>query len=184
MTTTDQHIGKYKILLVDDEKNVLRALTRLLKGYDITSLTSAEEALILAKEQTFDVVISDYRMPGMNGVEFLSKMLAIQPDSIRMILTGYADLGSAQNAINEAEVYRFINKPWNTIEITNAVKSGLEHKRIMQENKRLADQVREQQKQLNQKDAILKALEQEEPGITHVDWSENGAIIINEDDYP
>ncbi len=180
---TENSTKKPKILLVDDESNVLRAITRLLKGYDITALTSAEEALLIAKEVKFDLVISDFRMPGMNGVEFLIKLIVIQPQIIRMILTGYADLESAQTAINEAGVYRFINKPWNNIEITNAVKSGLEHQRILLENRQLADQVREQQILLNEKDKALQALEKEEPGITQVNWADDGSIIINEEDY-
>jgi len=174
---------KPKILLVDDESNVLRAIGRLLRAYETTALTSAEEALLVAKEVKFDLVISDFRMPGMNGVEFLIKFMKLQPESIRMILTGYADLESAQTAINEAGVYRFINKPWNNVEITNAVKSGLEHQRILLENSQLANQVREQQKLLNEKDKLLSALEKEEPGITQVDWADDGSIIINEEDY-
>jgi len=180
---TGNGITKSKILLVDDESNVLKAIGRLLRNYDITALTSAEEALLVAKEVKFDLVISDYRMPGMNGVEFLIKLMAIQPQTIRMILTGYADLESAQTAINEAGVYRFINKPWNNVEITNAVNSGLEFQRVLLENSRLANQVREQQALLNQKDNLLKALEKEEPGITQVNWADDGSIIINEDDY-
>ena len=113
---------KSKVLLVDDELNVLRALTRLLRNYDITALTSAEEALLVVKAVKFDLVISDFRMPGMDGVTFLKNMLQTQPDAIRIILTGYADLESAQMAINEAGVYRFINKPWNNIEIINRLK--------------------------------------------------------------
>ncbi len=171
-----------QILLVDDEPNVLRSLSRILKKYAITTFTSGEEALLLAKEQQFDLVISDFRMPGMDGVDFLCKFMRLQPDAIRIILTGYADLESAQAAINSAEVYRFINKPWNNFEISNAVECGLEHKRILLENRRLADQVREQQKMLDEKDAILMALESEEPGITQVNWSDNGAIILDEED--
>jgi len=180
---TESSIKKAKILLVDDESNVLRAISRLLREYDITALTSAEEALMTAKEVKFDLVISDYRMPGMNGVQFLIKLMAIQPYTIRMILTGYADLESAQTAINEAGVYRFINKPWNNIEISNAVKSGLEYQRVLLENSLLANQVREQQALLNEKDSLLKALEKEEPGITQVNWADDGSIILNEEDY-
>jgi len=176
-------IKKAKILLVDDESNVLRAISRLLRDYDITALTSAEEALVIAKEVKFDLVISDYRMPGMNGVQFLIKLMAIQPHTIRMILTGYADLESAQTAINEAGVYRFINKPWNNVEITNAVKSGLEYQHVLLENSQLANKVREQQALLNEKDSLLKALEKEEPGITQVNWADDGSIILNEEDY-
>jgi len=180
---TESSIKKAKILLVDDESNVLRAISRLLREYDITALTSAEEALMTAKEVKFDLVISDYRMPRMNGVQFLIKLMAIQPYTIRMILTGYADLESAQTAINEAGVYRFINKPWNNIEISNAVKSGLEYQRVLLENSLLANQVREQQALLNEKDSLLKALEKEEPGITQVNWADDGSIILNEEDY-
>jgi len=174
---------KANILLVDDESNVLRAISRLLRDYNITALTNAEEALSVAEKTAFDLVISDFRMPGMDGVTFLTKFMSIQPDSIRMILTGYADLESAQTAINVAGVYRFINKPWNNVDITNAVKTGLELRHILQENRHLADKIREQQNQLNEKDALLQALEKEEPGITQVNWTEDGAIYINEEDY-
>lgn len=180
---TENNNQKAKILLVDDESNILRAIARLLKDYETTAVTSAEEALFIAKEVTFDLVISDFRMPGMDGLKFLIKFMQLQPDAIRMILTGYADLESAQKAINEAGVYRFINKPWNNIEIINAVKSGLEHQRILLENYQLANQVREQNKLLSEKDRILNALEKEEPGITQVNWADDGSIIINEADY-
>ncbi len=172
-----------KILLVDDESNVLRAISRLLRDYQVTSFTNPEEALKVAKTTNFDLVISDFRMPGMDGITFLTQFMKLQPESIRMILTGYADLESAQLAINTAGVYRFINKPWNNVEVSNAVKSGLEHKHILLENKRLADQVREQQLQLSEQEKLLKALEQEEPGITKVNWTEDGAILIDEEDY-
>lgn len=172
-----------KILLVDDEPNVLNALSRLLKQYHLTTASSGEEALILAMERPFDVVISDYRMPGLDGVEFLIRFKHLQPDAIRMVLTGYADLEGTQHAINEAEVFRFINKPWNNLEILNAVEKGLEHRRILLENRALADQVRAQQALLDEKDRILKALEAEEPGITHVNWAEDGSIILDDEDF-
>jgi sigma-B regulation protein RsbU (phosphoserine phosphatase) len=122
---------KPKILLVDDEPNVLRALNRLFRDYDVSAVDSAEEALRVAREKLFDVVISDYRMPGMDGVTLLCKFKAIQPNAVRLILTSYADLENTQRAINEAEVFRFINKPWDNNEILNAVSRALEHKRIL-----------------------------------------------------
>jgi response regulator RpfG family c-di-GMP phosphodiesterase len=173
---------KPRILLVDDETNVLRALYRLLRDYEISAVNSGEEALLLAKEKQFDLVITDYRMPGMDGVTFLCKLKKIQPDAVRMILTGYAALESAQQAINEAEVFRFINKPWNNVEIANAISRALEHKRILSENKALADEVRRQRALLDEKDMILRALEREEPGITQVNWGPDGSIIIDEAD--
>lgn len=155
----------------------------MLKQYRLTTSSSGEEGLLLAHEIRFDLVISDYRMPGINGVEFLSRFKLLQPDAIRMILTGYADLDGAQQAINEAEVFRFINKPWNTLEIISAVENGLEHRRILLENRALADQVRAQQALLDEKEAILRALEAEEPGITKVNWASDGSIILDEEDF-
>lgn len=172
-----------KILLVDDEPNVLKSLSRLLKQYHLTTASCGEEGVLLAKEHMFDLVISDYRMPGINGVDFLIRFKRIQPDAIRMILTGYADLEGAQHAINDAEVFRFINKPWNNLEIVNAVENGLAHRRILLENRVLADQVRAQQALLDEKEAILKALEAEEPGITKVNWGADGSIILDDKDF-
>ncbi|MBL1264727.1 response regulator [Methylomicrobium sp. RS1] len=172
-----------RILVVDDEPNVLRSISRLLKDYQVTSFLNGEEALAAALKMPFDLVISDYQMPGMNGVEFLTFFKAIQPDTVRMILTAYADLNSIQHAINEAEIFRFINKPWNPVELINAVTRGLEHKHILMENKTLADEVRRQRLLLEQKEAILNALEAEEPGITKVKWTEDGSIIINSSNY-
>lgn len=172
-----------RILLVDDEPNVLRSLLRILRDFEVTTFSSGEDALSAARETPFDVVISDYRMPGMNGVEFLIFFRAIQPDAIRMILTGYADLNGIQQAINDAGVFRFINKPWNPLEVVNAISRGLEHRNILMENRALANEVRKQRRMLEEKDAIIKTLEAAEPGITQVDWADDGSIIIDPKDY-
>jgi DNA-binding NtrC family response regulator len=171
-----------KILLVDDEANILKSLARVLRLFDLTLASSGEDALNLAKQKAFDVVISDYRMPGINGIEFLSQFMLIQPDAMRIILTGYADLESTLTAINDIGVFRFINKPWNNFEIINAVERALELKWVLSENRRLANQVRKQQSRLNQQVAILRALEDEEPGITKVNWAEDGSIILDDID--
>ncbi|MFA5983108.1 MAG: response regulator [Methylococcaceae bacterium] len=172
-----------RILLLDDEPNVLNALSRLLKAYQVTTFCSGEDALLAAKDMQFDLVISDYRMPDLNGVEFLTFFKVLQPDAIRMILTGYADLRGIQLAINDAEVFRFINKPWDNFEILNAVTRGLEHRHMLIENRELAAQVRQQRELLEEKDAILQALEAKDPGITKVNWGPDGSILIREEDY-
>lgn len=172
-----------KILIVDDEPNVLKSLSRLLKQYEPITAGSGEEALLLAETRVFDLVISDYRMPGMNGIDFLILFKRMQPDAVRIVLTGFADLEGAQHAINEAQVFRFINKPWSNLEILNVVENGLAHKRMLLENRALADQVRAQQKLLDEKDALIKALEAEEPGITKVNWADDGSIILDDEDF-
>jgi response regulator RpfG family c-di-GMP phosphodiesterase len=171
------------ILLVDDEPNVLKSLSRLLRQYNLAVANNSEEALSLAKLQSYDLVISDYRMPGINGVDFLILFKLIQPDAIRVVLTGHADMEGVQHAINEAQVFRFINKPWNNDELLSIVEKGLEHKRIMLENRQIVDKVRAQQDLVDEKSDILNALEAEEPGITKVNWGEDGSIILNPDDY-
>lgn len=177
MTESDIHL-----LLVDDEPNILKALSRLLKDYHISTAGSSEEALSLAEQRQFDLVITDYKMPGINGVDFLILFKRLQPDAVRIVLSGFADLDGVQHAINDAEVFRFINKPWSNLEITNVVKNGLAHRRMLLENRALADQVRAQQKLLAEKEAMIKALEAEEPGITKVNWAEDGSIILDEQD--
>lgn len=172
-----------KILLVDDEPNILKSLARILKHYSTTTATSGQEALALAQHIQFDLVISDYRMPEMDGITFLEKFMAMQPDAVRIIFTGYADLEAAQSAINKLGVYRFLDKPCNNIDMIQAVEQGLQLKRILLENQSLADQVRHQQALLNEQDTILKALEAEEPGITKVNWAPDGSIILDESDY-
>ena len=171
------------ILLVDDEPNVLHSLSRILKPYQIVFCTSGEEGLQVAKNQAFDLVISDYRMPGLDGVEFLTFFKVLQPDAIRIILTGFADLKGIQQAINDAEVFRFINKPWNNFEILNAVSRGLEHRQVLMENKELAAEVRRQHQLIQEKDAILQALEAKDPGITQVNWGPDGSIILDDEGY-
>jgi two-component system probable response regulator PhcQ len=171
------------ILLVDDEPNVLKALSRLFKEYHLSTAGSSEEALVMAEKLEFDLVITDYKMPGINGVDFLILFKRMQSDAIRIVLSGFADLEGVQHAINDAEVFRFINKPWSNVEITHVVKNGLAHRRMLLENRALADQVRAQQKLLAEKDAIIKALEAEEPGITKVNWTEEGSIFLDEQDH-
>lgn len=172
-----------KILLVDDEPNVLRALSRLLDKYEVFTASNGDNALLFAETLSFDLVISDYRMPGMNGIDFLILFKRMQPNAIRVVLTGYPELEAVQHAINEAQVFRFINKPWSNLEIMSVVENGLLHKHTLEENKLLADKVRAQQMSQNEKEGILRALEAEEPGITKVNWNADGAIIIDEKDY-
>ncbi len=103
------------LLLLDDEDNIRRALTRLLRrdGYKILSAGSAAEAFELLATNRVQVIISDQRMPGMSGTEFLSRVKAMYPDTIRMVLSGYTDLATVTEAINRGAIYKFLTKPWD-----------------------------------------------------------------------
>jgi serine/threonine-protein kinase len=105
---------KPSILFVDDEERILNALRLLFhQTYDVAVATGGEEALQLAKQRPFHVIVSDQRMPGMLGVELLRELKLISPNSVRMLLTGYSDLAAIVGSVNDGEVFRFISKPWN-----------------------------------------------------------------------
>ncbi|MBC8277741.1 MAG: response regulator, partial [FCB group bacterium] len=130
---------KPKILLVDDEKNILNSLNRLFfdENYEILLANSARKALEVLGILEVNVIISDQRMPNMTGVEMLTRAQQLQPDAVRMILTGYADIEAAIQAVNEGAVFRFLSKPWNDDELKMAVKQSVEHYRIQKKNKEL-----------------------------------------------
>ena len=101
-----------KILCVDDEPNVLDGLNRVLFNYfDVTTATSGKQGLRLMDEQDFYVVVSDMRMPEMNGAQFLSHAKEKSPDTVRLLLTGHSDVDSAIAAVNEGNIFRFLFKP-------------------------------------------------------------------------
>ncbi len=111
------------ILLVDDEENILRALKRVLMDQDIRILTTTSpfEAIEMLKTNNVSVIVSDNLMPGMNGIDFLQKAKFISPESVRIMMTGYADIQAAIDAINKGEVFRFLTKPWDAEEFKNVL---------------------------------------------------------------
>jgi two-component system, probable response regulator PhcQ len=125
----------YRVLLVDDEPNILSALRRSLAAIDARLLdgealhfeafTSPEAAIRRSDEADFDLVISDYRMPSMNGVEFLARVMELQPSVPRMIISGFADREAIIAAVNEVNLARFIEKPWDDERLRQAVTSIL-----------------------------------------------------------
>lgn len=137
----------YRILLVDDEQNVLNALKRELQHeYEIEAFSDPAEALQRCHETRFDLVIADYQMPDMNGIQFLKQFSKLQPDATRLILSGQADTNVLANAINETHVYRFINKPWDQVELAATLIQALTFRRILMENHRLSQAFREKMK--------------------------------------
>ncbi|HLO63202.1 MAG TPA: response regulator [Azonexus sp.] len=109
---------KGRILCVDDEPNILRALSWLLrKDFHVVTADSAEDALGLVSDGEFDVVISDHRMPEMSGVDFLSQVKVLAPRAMRILLTGYSDMQAVIQSVNESEVFRFVSKPWDVVEL-------------------------------------------------------------------
>ncbi|MEK7679747.1 MAG: response regulator, partial [Deltaproteobacteria bacterium] len=125
------------VLFVDDEKNILNSLSRLFRkeGYNILTAESGKDGLILAAKNELSLIVSDHRMPEMEGVEFLSKVRPLAPDAPRFMLTGFADINAVMAAINKGEVSRFITKPWNDEELRLLVRDGVERYGLVKENK-------------------------------------------------
>ena len=174
----------HRIMIVDDEENVSRALRRALAASDaeIELFSHPHEALRRAQTTNFDLVISDYRMPEMDGIRLLSEMKKLQPDAMRIIISGHADLEGLIGAVNAAEIFRFISKPWNDPDLTLCVYHALEHRAVLVENRRLADQVRAQRQELSRQKTALQKLESKYPDLVRVNWGEDGSIILEEND--
>jgi DNA-binding NtrC family response regulator len=162
-----------RILLVDDEANVLSALKRALfdEPLEIVSVTSAEEALEIMKNDHFKVVVSDERMLGMQGSEFLVQVRTEHPHTIRIMLTGHATVAAAMKAVNEGEIYRFFAKPWDDDHLKYAIRSAIEKYDLEAENRRLLATVQQQSLE-------LKVLEKRYPGITRVEKDSRGVFIL------
>lgn len=120
---------KNTVLLVDDETHVLSALKRLLRqeNYEILTAANAEEGFSVLAKQPVQVIISDHRMPGMIGTEFLSRAKSLYPQTVSLLLSGYTELSAVADAINRGVIYRFLSKPWNDEDLMQEIRGALRH---------------------------------------------------------
>ncbi|HEX9023459.1 MAG TPA: response regulator [Geobacteraceae bacterium] len=152
---------RVRILLVDDETNVLRSLQRtfLDDDYEIITAASGVRGLSVLEELSpIQVVISDYRMPEMNGIEFLREVCRRWPETVRIVLSGYADTGVVISAINEGEIYKFIPKPWNEDELKIAIRNALERHSLNKKNIELTEALAAAKDELNRVNSELERL--------------------------
>lgn len=168
------------LLLVDDEQNILSALTRLFRreGYTILRAGSGAEALELLAHHSVGVIISDQRMPEMSGVELLSTIKALHPDTVRIMLSGYTDLKSVTDAINEGAIYKFLTKPWDDDLLKDNVKMAFQHFELVSENERLT---RELQKANEQLARVNRQLETDVDLKTHAININHRALELSQD---
>ena len=146
------------ILCVDDEREILSALQRSLrqKADRILTATSGEEGLALLEEYAPGVIVSDMRMPGMNGAEFLNRVLEFAPHTFRILLTGHADMEAAISAINRGEIHRYLHKPWDADELRQAIEQGFERHQLIQANLALTDSLSEKNQELEELNMTLE----------------------------
>lgn len=154
-----------EILFVDDEKNVLQALRRLFidEDYTVILANSGEEGLEVLKDNpNIGLIVSDQRMPGLKGAEFLEKAKEMHPDSIRMLLTGYADINAVADAINKGGAYRYITKPWKDEELLQIIGDAVKRYQLIKENKRLQEIIKKQNEELKRWNSQLEYFVQEQ----------------------
>lgn len=167
-----------RVLLLDDEESVLSALRRALRAQlkiddmFIETFTDPYEALNRICVCEFDLVIADYRMPRMSGVDFLQALKDVTPNTVRIMLTASTEFQTALSAINEAHVFRFLPKPWNMADIAGAITDAfaLRDKLLAEQGSAPAP--------LSPQELEALRLEEEEPGLTHVKRGPDGSIIL------
>lgn len=171
------------IMIVDDEESILKSLQRLLRHVpcshgnktfqlDVCVQNERLKALELVRHEPFDLFISEYSMPLMDGVEFLKAVKEVQPDAARLILSGYANLNAMLRAVNEVSIDSFIGKPWNDFELNAAIAQSLAHRE-------LANLVRMEMGDTDPQQLEAERLEAIEPGITQVNWGPDGSVILD-----
>jgi len=154
-------IKKYRILLVDDEAENLRALERTLRNsYEIDSCETPAAALELAVKQSYAVVISDQRMPGMTGTQLLAQMAIKHPFTTRVLLTAFTESKDMLEAINRAEIYRYVTKPWDNTDLLQTIHQATEYYALRFHNERLLKELASKTEHLTQKEKELVALNQ------------------------
>lgn len=164
-----------ELLIVDDEPSVLSALRRALRqqfGDELNVQTCSDPtaALSLVRATSFDIVMSDLRMPEIDGLSFLSLVSAIAPTSVRIVLTGSADFDTAQRAINEAGVFRYLTKPWTDADLRSHLCAAIERCRQAAGRK--------PEESISAQAAERLRLEALEPGITAVEWGPVGEVLM------
>lgn len=159
VTPEDPPQAQARILFVDDEANILSSLRRLFRtqGYQVLTADSGAAGLQVLETDPVDLVISDMRMPHMDGAQFLEQVRRKWPDTIRILLTGYSDIQSILDAINRGEIYRYITKPWDDNDIVLLVRHALERHALEQEKRRLEALTHQQNEELKALNASLEA---------------------------
>ncbi|MDP5252696.1 MULTISPECIES: HD domain-containing phosphohydrolase [unclassified Vibrio] len=138
ITETVTDVDKLKLLLLDDEADILKSLTRVLRrDYDVVSFTSGVEALEYLASNDVPILLSDMRMPEMDGAEFLAKAKEINPQSMRVLLTGYSDMDSTIRAVNEGGIHTYLSKPWDNAGLKLTIEKVAELYTLRQEKAKL-----------------------------------------------
>lgn len=179
-----------RVLLVDDEINVVHALMRVMrlrlpKSVKVEGFDDPMRALARMNGASFDVIVSDFRMPQMDGIAFLQLARERQPYAVRLILSASTETETVMKAVNDVEVFRYLSKPWQEDEVVTHILSALNRALLVRQERGLADDMRVQRGDLSAQEVELRRLEEQEPGITRVEWGPLGEVLMPSlDDLP
>lgn len=138
-----------KVLYVDDEQNNLFSFKAIFRtDYRITTAISAEAAVAFLAKEEFHVIVTDQRMPGMTGVEFLESILETYPNPVRILLTGYTDINAVIDAVNKGKIFHYLNKPWDEEELRNTINTAYELYKAREEQKDITEKLANTNEQL------------------------------------
>ena len=167
----------FRILLVDDDPTTLAVVGAILasEGYQVTSESDGARASELVGGTDYDVLVADYKMPGVDGLTLVRRSKLLRPTAMRLMLTGVGDYEVAIAAINQAEVYRFMTKPVDEVELRINLRLACEHLSLVREVERL-------RREMDARDRLLARLEASNPGITQTHRRADGAIVLEESD--
>lgn len=171
------------VLIVDDDPHVVAALQRSLRlrfgaRLRVRACTDPLAAVDQARDLACDVVIADLRMPLMDGLTFLKRFAQLQPQAVRLMLTASTDFTTAQRALNDAGVFRYLSKPWHDDELAEHIEAALAHSLEMRQQRAAAQAWEAHRAQPSAQDLERQRLEATEPGITRVNWGPNGEVLM------
>ncbi|HEY2586343.1 MAG TPA: hybrid sensor histidine kinase/response regulator [Tepidisphaeraceae bacterium] len=148
---------RHTLLVLDDEPDVVKSVQDLLRmDYRVLGTSNAPEALDILRREEVHLIMTDQRMPGMTGVEFLSRVRGEYPEAVRLLFTGYADIHAVIDAINQGNVYRYITKPWDPDELQTVIREAAERYDLIVERRRLIAMLQEQNRSLEKANAELR----------------------------
>lgn len=161
MNPKKENVDKYNLLIIDDEVEITKALNRQFrKKYNVFAANNANDAFPILEKEKIQVVLSDQRMPGLTGLDFFKRIKDKYPDALKLILSGFSDIEAVIGAINEGQVFRYLTKPWNPLELELALDEAFQKYELITNNRKLMRKLEEVNTQLEEK-VILRTKELE-----------------------
>src|SRR5271165_1177138 len=140
---------RHTLLIVDDEVDVLESLRHQFhRGYRVLTSATGHQAIEILENDDVELILTDQRMPGMSGDQFLREARRLRPDAIRMLFTGYADIQAVISAVNEGHIFRYILKPWDSTELEGIIRQGVDQYDLLAERRRLISELQSTNAQL------------------------------------